>query len=167
MPRQTTTTDRFYTTVDLYEYLLTKGIGACGTAITNRRLFPKCLRREKRETNAGDSETLFNGKVGAIVWMDKRPIYFVTSVFLDQPSTTVSRYSSTEHRKVPVSCPTAVKKYNQFIGGTDKNGQMTRLQKCRRHYKWPRRLMMKFCLWTANNAYILLGYYKPHAQPEG
>ena len=109
-------TDRFYTTVDLYEYLLTKDIGACETAMTNRRLFPKCLRREKREMNAGDSEMLFNGKVGAIVWMDKRPIYFVTSVFLDQPSTTVSRYSSTEHRKVPVSCPTAVK-YNQFMGG--------------------------------------------------
>ena len=60
--------------------------------------------------------------------MDKRPIYFVTSVFVDEPSTTVSRYNSTEHRKVPVSCPTAVKKYNQFMGGTDKNDYMTCLE---------------------------------------
>ena len=32
-------TNRFYTTLDLYEYLLTKGIGACGTAMTNRGYF--------------------------------------------------------------------------------------------------------------------------------
>ena len=50
------------TTVDLYEYLLTKGIGECGTAMTNRQLFPKCLRREKRQMNAGDSVMLFNGR---------------------------------------------------------------------------------------------------------
>ena len=79
-------------------------------------LFPKCLRREKREMNAGDSQMLFKGKVGAIVWMDKRLTYFVTSVFLDQPSTTVSRYSSTEHRKVPASYPTAVKKVQSVYG---------------------------------------------------
>ena len=41
-------------TVNLYEYLLTKGIGACETAMTNRRLFPSCLKK-KREMNAGDS----------------------------------------------------------------------------------------------------------------
>ena len=72
---------------------------------------------------------LFNGKAAAIVWMDKRSIYFVTSVFVNQPSTTVSRYDSAEHRKVSVSCPAAVKKCNQFMGGTDKNDQMTGLYK--------------------------------------
>ena len=157
-------TDRFYTSVHLCEYLLTKGIGACGTAMTNRRSFPKCLQRKPRQMSKGDSEMLFNGKVGAIVWMDKKPIHFVTSVFVDQPCTSVSRYDGAVHRKVPVSCPEAVKKYNQFMGGTDKNDQMTRLQRCRRHYKWPRRLMMKFFMWTTYNAYVIQGYYIPHAQ---
>ena len=110
-----------------------------------------------------DSVMLFNGKVAAIMWMDKRPIYFVTSIFVNHPSTTVSRYDSAKQWKVPVSCPAAVKKKYQFMGGTDKYDQMTRLHKCRRHYKWPQRLMMKFFMWTAYNAYILQGYYKPHA----
>ena len=157
-------TDRFYTSVHLCEYLLTKGIGACGTAMTNRRSFPKCLQRKPRQMSKGDSKMLFNGKVGAIVWMDKKAIHFVTSVFVDQPCTSVSRYDGAVHRKVPVSCPEAVKKYNQFMGGTDKNDQMTRLQRCRRHYKWPRRLMMKFFMWTTYNAYVIQGYYIPHAQ---
>lgn len=158
-------TDRFYTSVDLCEHLLSKGIGMCGTAMTNRRSFPKCLIRTNRQMTKGESEILFNGNVAVIVWMDKRPIYFATSVYIDQPLATVRRYDGVEHRRVLVTCPPAVKFYNQFMGGTDKNDQMTRLQKCRRHYKWPRRLMMKFFMWTAYNAYVLQGYYKPHAQP--
>ena len=50
------------------------------------------------------------------------------------------------------------------MGGTDKNDQMTRLQRCRRHYKWPRRLTMKFFMWTTYNAYVIQGYDIPHAQ---
>ena len=48
--------------------------------------------------------------------------------------------------------------------GTDKNDQMTRLQKYRRHYKWPRRLIMKFFMWVIYNAYVLMNFVKPHAQ---
>ena len=51
------------------------------------------------------------------------------------------------------------------MGGTDKNDQMTRLQKCRRHYKWPRRLVMKFFMWAAYNAYVIVNYIKSHTQP--
>ena len=41
-------TDRFYTSVQLAEYLLTnKGICMCGTAMTNRKEFPKELIRKK------------------------------------------------------------------------------------------------------------------------
>ena len=60
-------TGQFYTSVHLSEYLLTKGIGACATAMTNRQSFPKCLQRNPRKMSTGDSEMLFNGKVGAIV----------------------------------------------------------------------------------------------------
>ena len=37
-------TERFDMTVDLYGYLLTKGIGACGTTMTNRWSFPKDIK---------------------------------------------------------------------------------------------------------------------------
>ena len=33
--------------------------------------------------------------------------------------------------------PTDVKAYNQFMDGTDKNDQLSRLQRYRRHVRWP------------------------------
>jgi len=48
-------TDRFYTSVQLTEYLLNnKGIRMCGTAMTNRREFPKTLIRRNNEMQKGD-----------------------------------------------------------------------------------------------------------------
>ena len=41
------------------------------------------------------------------------------------------------------------------MGGTDKNDQMTRLHKTRRHHRWPRRLFVKFIMWAIYNGYVL------------
>jgi len=78
---------------------------------------------------------------------------------------TVLRYSATEHKRVPVSCPAVAKQYNAYMGGTDRNDQLTKLHRSRRHYKWPRRLTIKFFMWAAYNAYILQNYKIPHKQP--
>jgi hypothetical protein len=51
------------------------------------------------------------------------------------------------------------------MGGTDKNDQLTKLQRCRRQYKWPRRLVVKFFMWCTYNAYVLQNVYAPHQQP--
>ena len=80
-------TDRFYTSVQLAEFLLTRGIRTCGTAMTNRRLFPKQLKKKQGQLRKENSELLFNRKVAAIVWQDKKPVYFVTSIYVDAPTT--------------------------------------------------------------------------------
>jgi hypothetical protein len=115
----------------------------------------------------GNFDLIFNGTVCAIVWMDKSPIYFVSSIFCSSPAETVPRYDPIERRRVPIPCPKLVKAYNAFMGGTDKNDQITKLQKCRRHYRWPRRLMMKFFMWAAYNAYVLMNTVKPHYNVTG
>ena len=158
-------TDRFYTTVTLAEILLTRGIRLCGTAMTNRLSFPKDLKRRSKELAKGEYVLLFNGEVAAIVWCDKRPVFFVSSVYVDAPVTTVQRYDATQQKRVPINCPEAVKSYNIHMGGTNLNDQMTRLHKCRRHYKWPRRLIMKFFMWAAYNNYVQMNYQKPHKAP--
>ena len=108
---------------------------------------------------------LYNGnQVAVIAWQDKMPIYFITSQFIDAPVQQVLRYDAREGRRLPNNCPKAVKAYNTYMGGTDKNDQMCRLQKCRRHYKWSRRLMIKIFIWATYNAYILMGFSKPHSQ---
>ena len=48
------------------------------------------------------------------------------------------------------------------MGGSDVNNQMTRLEKIRRHYHWPRRLIINFFVWVCYNAYIIMSYYSPH-----
>jgi hypothetical protein len=69
----------------------------------------------------GSSEKLFNGKVGALVWGDKKPIYFVTTKDVDATDETALWYSAEAHKKVPIPCPKAVKAYNAYMGGTDRN----------------------------------------------
>jgi hypothetical protein len=156
-------TDRFYTSVKLAEYLMNLDIQLCGTAMTNRKDFPKALIKKNNEIAKGESVILFNGKVAALVWKDKRPIYFVSSVYGNSPQEFVLRYDSNEHRRMPVAAPKIVRMYNENMGGTDKNDQVTKLQKCRRHYRWPRRLFVKFFLWAGYNAYIQMNFKKPHA----
>jgi len=157
-------TDRFYTSVTLAQYLLDNcGTRICGTALTNRKLFPKTLIRKKM--TRGTSERMYNGSVGALVWCDKRPIYFVATKYVDSAEDTVLRYSAQEHKRLPVSCPMAAKAYNSYMGGTDRNDQLTKLCRIRRHYKWPRRLVVKFFMWATYNAYVIHGYLVPHNQP--
>ena len=161
-------TDRFYTSVQLVQYLIEhEGVRMIGTAMPYRREFPKSLVKGKNEMQKGEFELLYNGTVAAIVWQDKHPIYFITSVYINSPVETVQRYDAREKRRVPIHCPKAVKAYNTFMGGTDKDNQMTKLQKSRRQYKWPRRLVMKFMMWAAYNAYVLMGFKKSHVPASG
>ena len=52
----------------------------------------------------------------------------------------------------------------RYMGAVDKNDQIARLNKTRRHYRWPRRLLMKFLVWAAYNAYIIMDSYRPHSR---
>ena len=107
------------------------------------------------------SKCLFNGTVAAYVWCDKKPIHFLSTSHVSEPATDVRKYNATEHRRLPVACPAVVKRYNEFMGGVDRNDQMTRLNKSRKHYKWPHRLMVKFVMWAAFNAFVIMGIKQP------
>ena len=121
-------TDRFYTSVALCEYLLRVDTLLCGTVQSNRKRFPKEL--VKRKMDRGRSELRFNGKCAAIVWCDKKPIYFVTSTHIDAPLETVLRYDA--HEQTVGSELSQSRQILQSVHGRNKNGQLTRLQRCRR-----------------------------------
>ncbi|XP_064648765.1 piggyBac transposable element-derived protein 4-like [Lineus longissimus] len=155
--------DRYYSGIELAQYLKRQcGIGYVGTIQTNRAGFPKDIIKKKNQMARGESIMKNNGEVACITWRDSRPIYFLTSQFISDPPEHVQRYDAREHRRVAVPSPKAVVMYNKYMGGTDKNDQMTRLHKSRRHYKWPRRLMIKFFMWATYNTYVLIGFYRPH-----
>ena len=97
-------TDRFYTSVQVVEYLLKhNGMGVIGTALTNRREFPKSVIRRKNEMQRGDCELVNNGNIELSCGRTKKPIYFITSVYIASCLETVKRYDAKEKEKVDVA----------------------------------------------------------------
>ena len=84
--------DNYYTSPNLFLTLAMKGIGACGTARPNRKNFPKELITKARVSNRGKYDYLSNGVILAIVWVDKRSIYLITTMHACSNSTRFSDY---------------------------------------------------------------------------
>jgi len=97
----------------------------------------------------------------AVVWYDKRPIYFLTT-FHDPTVTTSVNRKNKDGSIVSVTCPRLVVEYNKYMGGVDLNDQVSKLFKPRKHYRWPRRMLMKIIMWTCYNAYLAHGHLVPH-----
>lgn len=104
----------------------------------------------------GDIDFLCSRDLAAVVWCDRAPLYFLSTFDNPHQTTTVKRKDK-DGAVVQVQCPLVVSSYTQYMGGCDLNDQLTKLYRCRRHYRWPRRLIMKCILWTCYNAYVLLG----------
>ena len=124
-----------------------------GTIRTDRKFYPKVLVK-KKPTNRGDMDYMCHKYITAFLWMDKKPINFISNYHDPTHVTTVDRRDK-QGEAHPVPTFQAVKDYNMFMGGCDRNDQMARLYRIRKHYKRPRRLFMKSLMWAIYNAYIL------------
>lgn len=153
--------DRFYISPTLARYLMEKEIHSCGTIMTNRKGYPKGIIRKKKYMKRGDFDFLCLDGMSAIVWCDRMPLYFLTSFHNPTLLTTVNRKNkdATVER---VQCPQMVASYTQNMGSCDRNDQMTKLYRSRKHYRWPRRMFLKCLTWTSYNAYVIRNHYKPN-----
>jgi hypothetical protein len=157
--------DRYYNSPRLCDYLLKLQFKTCGTVMTNRKEFPKNMIKSKKDLKKmkkGDYEVMYTDGIAAVMWLDRKPIYFLTTAYDPEKIVHVNRLDTSIGRKVPVQCPEPVQKYNEFMGGTDRNDQVTKIQKIRRHFKWPRRLVVKCFMWACYNSYVVEGFFKPH-----
>ena len=153
--------DRYFNSVALFSHLYDKmGTFAAGTARPNRKHYPRDLIM-RRLPERGLIEFKCRNNLAAVVWMDKRCINFLSSCHDPRKVKWVNRRNKdgTQER---ITCPELTADYNQYMGGCDKNDQLTRLDSTRRHYRWPRRLFIKFVMWACYNAYILMATYAPH-----
>ena len=82
------------------------------------------------------------GKTFPYVWQDRKPIMFF-SKYHDPNDDNVTNRRNKDGTQVQLPIPKAAKDYNQYMGRTDLNDQMTRLQKSRKHYRWPKRLIVE------------------------
>lgn len=75
--------DNYYTSPNLFLALYKKGVGACGTARTNRKHYPKALKvANTRYVHRGFYDYLACGPLLACVWKDKRIINLLTTIHL-------------------------------------------------------------------------------------
>lgn len=155
--------DRYYNSPALSRHLLTMNIHTCGTIQTNRKGFPKQLIQQKKVMKRGDHDYLYCDGITVVVWCDRVPLYFITT-FHDLSSMSVVNRKNKDGSVVPVSCPKVISEYTKSMGGCDRNDQLTKLYRSRKHYRWPRRLIIKCVLWSFYNAYIINGKFKPHRQ---
>jgi len=152
--------DRFYNSPALTKYLLTRKIQSCGTVQVNRKGFPRAIQRSKKQMKRGESEFLCDGTTSAIVWCDRAPVYFISSIHDPRINTSVTRRNK-DGTLSEVACPQLVSDYTKYMGGCDSNDQMTKLYRSRRHYRWPKRLMMKCFFWCLYNGFIIEKRCKP------
>lgn len=58
-------------------------------------------------------------KIAVVKWFDNKCVT-AASTFVDAyPTQTVVRYKKEQGRKMPVTCPNLIKKYNTYMGGVD------------------------------------------------
>jgi hypothetical protein len=129
--------DNFFSSIPLFQYLQTKGIGACGTCRTNSARFPKVLKVGK------DAKLDWNTRSGvvvddvlAILWIDNGAVTMLSTIHQligddwevernrRRPREThinvvnVRRTWGNDYRK-PLYIPKVIDDYNHHMGGVD------------------------------------------------
>ena len=107
--------DNYYSSPNLYFTLA--GIGACGTARSNRKNFPKELITKATVHNRGKYDYRCNGCLLALIWVDKRSIYMITSIHpavLESVEPTVKRRKP-DGSRVDLPCPPCLPDYQSFM----------------------------------------------------
>ena len=120
-------TDNYYTSPSLYLHLYNRGINACGTAGPNRIGFPKELLTKATNSNSGFVDFRSNGPLLATIWVDKRSIYFLSTIHVAEPplgSTCTVKRRTTTGAQEDKPFPPCLPDYQCFMRGVDCNDQM-------------------------------------------
>lgn len=151
--------DRFYNSVTLFHYLQYQmGIFAVGTLLANRRFSPPAVTGGKRElTQRGNHIHRSRHNMSCVLWLDRQPILFLSTCHNPNKTGTVDRRNK-DGTLINISIPEVASEYTKYMGGCDVNDQVTRLNKTRRHYRWPRRLIVKFFMWAAYNSFVIMKF---------
>ena len=141
-------TDNFYTSPLLYYRLYRKqGINACGTARSNRIGFPKELCIKATESNRGMYQFLSNGPLLACSWIDKRTLYFLSTMHVGERvhNPTVKRRQA-DGSQTDVECPPCLPDYQKHMRGVDRGDQLQSYYNLgRKSKKWWRRIFF-YCI---------------------
>ena len=158
-------TDNYYTSPLLYNHLYNCGINACGTARINRKFFPKELVIQPTIGNRGSYKFLSDGPLLACAWVDKRAIYFLSTIHVAEPPSgkpCVVKRTQADGSKKDLVCPPCLPDYQKYMRGVDRIDQLCSYYNVgRRSLKWWKRVFSYGIECCLGNSYVLDGYVHP------
>lgn len=153
--------DSFFTSVQLFEKLLSKGFYAVGTTRHNRKHFPKQILDEVKECERGEYVWRQHDQIVCFSWMDKKPVNLLSTFCDAQEQSVIKRRAGRE--LLDVACPSVVPTYLRTMRGVDVFSQRQSYSKIgRRSKKWFYSLVWFMFDMAIHNAFIL--YQKKHNQ---
>ena len=148
--------DNYFTTYELFRYLETKQIYACGTVMLNRKNLPHHLLSLDKELKRGNYDwAVSSDNLICLKWKDKRCVTILSSL-PDAVDRIEIQRKEKDGKKVNVNCPKAISTYNANMGFVDKFDQLISLYEIdRKSKKWWHRIFFHFVDAAVINSYIL------------
>ena len=152
--------DNYYTNSRLFLNLYDKSVGACGTARTNRKYYPKDLIVRSSSVERGYYDYRCSPPLLACVWKDKRIINFLSTMHEAEAATPTTILRTTvqgqEVTGEEVTCPPLLPDYQAYMRGVDRGDQLIGYYNIgRRSKKWWKRVFSYIIEVSALNAYIV------------
>ena len=132
--------DNYFTSVKLFDDLLTNSIYACGTLRSNRVGYPNEFKQyiKKGFSTRGESKQIQRGEKVFSIWQDNKVVNLLSTNCNVGVGTVLRTQKNGSRQSIP--CPLNIIHYNMYMGGVDRSDQLRKYYcvrlKSRKYYRY-------------------------------